>query len=172
MSADGTLLKKAFSPKTVLRAVMTFDKSMGIIVVACWLCAIVAMGLATFAVNGVIEWQNRTDKAILAEPMLPSIKSTPIGARELTDIEERLKKQFPDISISKVSQGGGMLVVKTDNGNLYHQWINAISYVDSIASQYKWVMKEFCAGVSCSAGKGLMYAALSGQRVTIEKAKE
>ncbi|MCL2505174.1 MAG: hypothetical protein FWE93_02840 [Alphaproteobacteria bacterium] len=170
MSIDITLLKKAFSPKTVLRAVATFDKSMLVIIASCWLCAIVAMGLATFAINGVVEWKSRTDKAILSEPIIPVMKSTPVGTRELADIEDRLRRQFPSISISRTTQGGGMLVIKADKGELYQQWITAISYVDSIAGQYKWELKEFCVG-ACTGGKGLMYAALSGYKVTIEKAK-
>jgi len=171
MAFDMILLKKAFSPKTLVKAGTSFDNSMLVVIVSCWMAAVVAMGLAAFAVNGAVEWQSKRDKAMLSEPILPNIRDSLLGAKELSEIEERLKLQFPNLTIAKSSRGSaGELTIKANIWDLFQQWIYAIGYVDSMNAQYKWELKEFCAG-DCKSGRGLMYVSLVGKSISIEKGR-
>lgn len=73
---------------------------------------------------------------------------------------DRLQRQFPDIRFD-VGQNQ-TLIIKSDDGSKFHQWISALSYVDTMAPQFRWNIKEFCVG-GCGT-QGLMRAVVEGKK--------
>ncbi len=161
MPLDAKPLIQAFSPRLMARALASLDKSTAIVISACWLAALVTLILAVFAVHGAVSSKNAAAEAISAEPVLPVSTNTPIGPRELQLISDRLQHQFPDI---KIEAGAAQaLSIKSDDGAKFHQWITALSYIDTMAPQFHWTLRDFCVG-ACG-GQTLMKATVTGQKM-------
>lgn len=160
MSQQSKLLMHVFSPRIISKVLVSLDKSTAIVISACWLAAFVMLILAVFAVHGALSSKNDASDALAAEPVLPVAASTPMSVREMQVISDRLQHQFPDI---KIEAGSNMLLsIKSDDGAKFHQWIAALSYVDTMSPQYRWSLRDFCVG-NCSGG--LMRASVSGQKM-------
>ena len=84
----------------------------------------------------------------------------------MQSIVDALQRQFPDIKIDLKPGQGQALTIKSDEGAKFHQWITALSYVDTMAPQFRWTLREFCTG-ACGNGQGLMVAVLSGQKIVM-----
>lgn len=161
MSSKATMAMRFFSPRIIAKAVSSLDKSMALVVSACWMAALVMLVLAAFSVHGAVSAKQEADKALVAEPVLPKISSAAISAREMQVLLGRVQSQFPEV---KFNIGANQLVsVTCDDGNKFHQWISALSYIDTMAPQYKWTLKEFCVG-ACGTNN-LMKAVVLGQKM-------
>jgi hypothetical protein len=159
------LLIRSLSPRLVSKALNALDSSTAIVISACWAAAFVMVILAVFAVRGAVSSQRESAEARAIEPNLPVIKSEPISSRDTQDIVGRLERQFPDIKFD--AKQGQALVIKTDDGSKFHQWITALSYIDTMAPQFRWTLREFCTGASCGSGQGIMNAVLTGQKMVL-----
>jgi hypothetical protein len=153
---------KFFSPRLVAKAVATLDKSTAVVISACWSAALVVLILAVFSVHTAVSAKKEAAEALVAEPVLPQITTTVINDREEQLIIDRLSHQFPDVKFEPGS--GGSIVVKSDDGSKFHQWITALSYIDAMAPEFRWTLRTFCVG-SCN-GQDLMKATVAGQRGT------
>ncbi len=162
MSFDVKLLIRAFSPVKIARAVSSLDKSTSVIVSTCWLAAFITMVLALVAVRGAVAYKKEAATAMAVDPVLPTISTALPTAREIEVLAERLQRQFPEVKItSKV----GQIEIRSGDGNQFHQWITAISYLDTMAPQYRWTIRDFCTGL-CP-GQQLMNAVLTGQKIVL-----
>jgi hypothetical protein len=169
---DAKLLLRAFSPRMVSKALNTLDKATAIVISACWLAALVTLILAVFAVRGAVSSKTEALAALASEPVLPVVSTQPISAPEIQSVIERLSRQFPDIKIDLKPGEGQALLVKSDDGAKFHQWITALSYIDTMAPEYRWTLYDFCVGVNaCSSGQGLMSAVLLGQKIVLSPPK-
>jgi len=160
MSLDTSTLMKFFSPRVVAKVLASLDKSMALVVGACWAAASVMLILAVLAVHGAVSSKREAGAAIVAEPVLPKISSTPMNPREIQVLLDRLQRQFPDVKITV--QQNQQVSISCSEGNKFHQWVSALSYIDTMASQYKWEIKEFCVG-ACGTNN-LMKAVVAGQK--------
>jgi hypothetical protein len=52
------------------------------------------------------------------------------------------------------------------NGSQFHEWLAAISYIDTISPELHWSFQEFCVG-DCK-NTELMHAILKGERISFE----
>ncbi|MDD3370820.1 MAG: hypothetical protein PHE27_03220 [Alphaproteobacteria bacterium] len=163
MHFDAKIPFRVFSPSRIARAVSAFDKSTTMIVGTCWLAALVMMILAIVSVHAAVDYKKEAATASSVNPVLPTIKKVSIPPHELQKVVERLQKQFPDIKIDLRAPSG--INVRTNDGNQFHQWITALNYVDTMAPEYRWTLKDFCTG-SCSNGF-LMSAGVYGQKTII-----
>jgi len=170
MVPDAKFLMRVFSPSRISRALNSLDKSAGLIVGVCWLAALVMLVLAIYAVHGAVSSKREAATAMSTEPVLPTISNTPATPREIQLIIERLQRQFPDIKIETRQGQGQILAVTSSDGSKFHQWITALSYIDTMSPQYSWTLREFCAG-AC-AGNQIMSAVVSGQRITLSAPSE
>jgi hypothetical protein len=162
MSIDTRFLFKFFSPRLVAKAVATLDKSTAIVVGVCWIAALVTLGAALYAVHGAVSAKRDADAALVAEPVLPAAQTTPLNDAEIATTLDRLKRQFPDL---KFEAGANQsIIVKSNDGGRFHEWITALGYVDSMSPQFHWMLNDFCVG-KCP-GSDLMKATVAGERVT------
>jgi hypothetical protein len=155
-----TNLGKLFSPRILSRTVMMLDKSTGIVVGTGWLVAVLTLIIAVMGVHSAVAARKLAADALIAEPVLPVATATAIDARETQVIVEKLQRQFPDLKID--SDSTHAITVRTEDGAKFHQWVTALSYIDTMAPQYRWGFKEFCVG-HCTTD--LMRAVISGQKV-------
>lgn len=163
MKLDAKLLLRAFSPTRVVQAFNTLDKSMSVIVSTCWIAAFSTMILAIIAVRGAAAYKKEAASALAIDPVMPAISMSAPGAREIDSIVSKLQRQFPDIKIT--SKHGLAVEIRSNEGLQFHQWITAISYLDTMAPQYRWTIRDFCTGV-CP-GQMLMNAVLTGQKINM-----
>lgn len=166
MSLESKFWLRIFSPARMARIVAALDKSTGIIIGSAWLAAFVTLGMAAFAVTGAVSAQKDALAALASEPIVPSISTRPATARELQVVAERLQGQFPDVAIAtRAGRGRNQeLLIKSDNGAKFHDWISSLTYVDTMAPQFRWKIHEFCVGVC---GRGLMMATLTGEKIVL-----
>jgi hypothetical protein len=160
MSADVKLFFKFLSPRIIARAVTALDKSTSVVVSTCWLAAFVVLILAVFSVHSAVSAKRDAAAALVSEPVLPKVSNSPISAHEGQAILDRLQHQFPDI---KFELGGGQsIVIRSEDGAKFHQWITALSYIDAMAPEFRWTLQNFCVG-ACN-GQDLMKAVVLGQK--------
>lgn len=160
MAANNQFFLKFLSPRLVAKAVTSLDKSTSVIISTCWLAALVTLILAVFSVHNAISAKKAASEALVAEPVLPKVTNTPINAREGQAILDRLQHQFPDIKFEMGPMES--IVVKSEDGAKFHQWITALSYIDAMAPEFRWTLREFCVG-ACN-GQDLMKAVVAGQK--------
>jgi hypothetical protein len=155
---------KALSPVLVSKAMATFDKATMIVVGVCWGGALMMMAFALYTVSMTVSARHATDAALIAEPSLPKIVRTNMDVRTAQIMLERLQKHYPDINFAL--QPNQVLKVSTNDGAKFHQWLTALSYIDTIAPEWHWSIQEFCVG-KCS-GNDLMRAMLTGEHISFE----
>jgi len=161
MAAGPKFYLKIFSPRIVMKAMVSLDKSTAVIISACWLAALVTLILAVFAIHGAVSTKKEAADALAIEPVLPKADTSAISVREVQSIMDRLQHQFPEIKFEPGANES--IVVKSSDGSKFHQWVSALTYIDTMAPQYRWTLPEFCVG-SCSS-QDLMRAVVQGQRV-------
>ncbi|MDR3424736.1 MAG: hypothetical protein P4M13_06615 [Alphaproteobacteria bacterium] len=154
-------MSRLFSPRIVTKALASLDKSTALVVSACWLAALVMLILATFAVHGAVSARKEAAEAMVAEPALPQEVDSPINVRDARAIMDRLQHQFPEIKINL--EANEIFTIKSEDGAKFHQWIMAVSYIDTMAPEYRWSLREFCVGACGS--QGLMKAVIVGQKM-------
>jgi hypothetical protein len=172
MLLDLKTLLRAFAPGRAAHALKMLEKSTALIVSTCWLAALVTLALAIMAAHGAVSFKKEVVKAVAVEPVLPTITANPISQNEIQMLADQLRHQFPEIRIDvKNPQGkaSGAIEIGTDDGSRFHEWITAISYLDTMAPQYRWTLGAFCTG-ACPGGH-LMTAALTGQKLVISMPK-
>jgi hypothetical protein len=160
MRADSRSILKALSPRIGAKALALLDKSTAVVVSTCWLAALVTLILAVIAVHNAVAAKHESAEALVAEPVLPVATTTPITQRDSQQILERLQHQFPDIKFE--IETNQAITIKSDDGAKFHQWVTAISYIDTMAPQIRWTLRDFCVG-HCSSN--LMKAVVIGQKV-------
>jgi hypothetical protein len=161
MAMNNKLILKIFSPRIVAKAVVTMDKSTAVIVSAFWLAALVTLIMAVFAVHGAVSAKKAAAGAQVAEPVLPVISNTSLSAIDIQKIMDRMQHQFPDIRFDTGQNQS--IVIRSNDGSKFHQWITALSYVDTMEPQFRWMINDFCVG-ACG-NQDMMKATVSGHKV-------
>jgi hypothetical protein len=156
------LMLKALAPQMMSKAIEAFDRATMVIIGACWAAAVLMMGFALYAVSLSVNAKHAAEAALAAEPALPRIAHQGMDARELQTVTGRLQRRFPDLGISSRDR----LVVAATEGSKFHEWLTALSYLDTLSPQYRWTIEELCVG-KC-AGRDLMHAEVVGEKTTFE----
>lgn len=146
----------------VSRAVATFDRASGFIVLTVWGAALAFMALAYIGVQQTIKARNQLVEAEASQPVLPTIAQTPVATSSLQQIADRMKKQLGDkVTVTPAGSQLKITAAKPDN---YNYWLSAISYVDSASADTLWTIKDFCVGTECK--DALMSVTLNAQTVS------
>ncbi|MDD3030097.1 MAG: hypothetical protein PHS57_07450 [Alphaproteobacteria bacterium] len=164
MSVSPNFLIRVFSPRVVYMAIKSFDRSTAVIIGLAWAVACLMLFFASLSIRGVVDSKREALLALAQEPVLPKITTAPIRLNNIEPILSRLKRQFPEINIDQ--REGKFLTLRSNDGALFHQWISALSYIDSMTPEIRWDLREFCVG-ACGGGGGLMSATLVGREVSI-----
>jgi hypothetical protein len=162
MKLDPGILR-ALSPKLTTKALQTFDRATTIVVGACWGAALLMVVFALYTVFLAASTKRAAEEALVAEPVLPKVVRTPMASHESQQLVERLQHLYPDVVFSL---GGDGLAVRATDGAKFHEWLAAVSYLDSASAQYRWTVKEFCVG-KCEANE-IMHAVLVGEKISFE----
>lgn len=163
MKTDSGLFKKALNPRFINRAIASFDRATVVIVSASWGGAILFMLFALYALNLSATSKQQVVTAAATEPGVPQITARPPEVKELQPIVDRLQRRFPDISFA-LTPDKSLAVTATD-GSKFRLWLTVLSYIDTISPQYRWKIKEFCAGLRCNASIP-MKAILTAERIS------
>ena len=164
MDLDTKTFMRTLSPKVMAKAVQAFDRAMTVVVGVCWGAAILMMGFAVYTTMMSLSSKRAADAAVVAEPILPKIVRKTIEPRNAQAMIERLQHRYPDISFA--IQNNNSLTVTAVEGSKFHQWLTALSYIDTISPEYHWSIQQFCVG-KCRNGD-LMRAVLSGEKISFE----
>jgi hypothetical protein len=164
MSTDYKSITKALSMRFVTKAVKTFDQATVIVVSVCWGAAVLMMIFAIYALILSASTRRASETASAAEPILPKIVRKGIDVHDARPLVDRLQHRYPDISITLNNDLS--VTIAADSGTKFREWLTAISYIDVMSPQYRWTIKEFCAG-KCMGGI-LMHALLIGEKVSFE----
>lgn len=153
-----------FSTAVMEKALTTFDKAAVIIIGVSWLVALVVMGLTYVAVRDAADLKAKAETARGLEPVLPKIVRLPLLRGQYDPILARLKKQFPTLTFDITSTPG--LKISSSNPEEYMNWLNAISYMDSMISTVRWTLSTFCVGMECP-GEAVMQTELTAEAINI-----
>jgi len=164
MTLDTKLIFRAMKPKIAAKALQTFDRATAVVVGVSWAAAILMMVFAIYVSSLAMSAKHASENAQATEPNLPKIIHGKINQREIQMMVEGMQHRFPDIKFNM--QGSEGLIVSTNDGNQFRQWLTALSYIDTIKPQYHWSMQQFCVG-KC-ANNELMRAILVGETISFE----
>lgn len=156
----GHILVKVLSPRLIVKAMATIDKATATVVLSCWCAALLVFGFTVAAVHQAVSAKREAVDAAVAEPVLPVETTSVLNARDGEMILERLQHQFPDIKIEV--DNSQAITIKATEGAKFHQWVSAISYIDTMEPQFRWSLFEFCVG---HCGSDIMKAVITGKKV-------
>jgi hypothetical protein len=164
MKEELKVIVKATKLRFAAKAMHTFDKATIIVVCACWGAAVFMVLFALYAVILASSTRRAAETAAAAEPILPKIIHKPISGAEAQPLVDRLKHRFPTISITL--NNDQTVTLTASDGPKFREWLTAMSYIDVISPQYRWTIRELCAG-KC-AGGSLMHSILAGEKISFE----
>lgn len=153
-----------FSGQALEKALLTIDKSTLIIMAVVWLAAIGMGGAAFMAVKDAAMLKMKAETARALDPVLPKIVRLPLDKAQYDPLLLRLKKQFPTVLMEVT--GKPTLRLHGTNAEDYINWLNAISYTDSMVSTIRWTLAFFCVGSECP-GDDVMQAELTAEAINI-----
>ena len=155
-------MRQKFSGEIAVRAVKTFDRASGIIVLTVWGAALAFVGLAYLGIGQTIEARGKLAEAESAQPVLPVIAQEPIATPAIQDISDRLAKRYGDKII--FAPNGSQLHISATAPEIYTTWMEAVSYLDTISPDTQWTISQFCVGPECK--DGLMSVTLDAQHIS------
>ena len=168
MKQEYKAIVKAMGMRFATKAVQTFDRATMVVVCACWGVAVLMMDFSLYAVILSASTRRASEIAEASEPILPKIVRKPIETHDSRPLVDRLQHRYPEINISL--NNDQTVTISADNGPRFREWLTAISYIDIMSPQYRWTIKDFCAG-KCMGGV-LMRAVLSGEKISFEAPKD
>jgi hypothetical protein len=163
MKAKAVFLR-SLSPALVVKALQTFDRLTLLILSICWATTLTVMIFALYTVSLSIGAQREAEEALATEPTLPTILRTPLGAKEVQPMVDRLQRRYPEVG---VKWENGVLSLSGANGSSYHQWLTAIGQIDTIYPQFHWNIKSLCVGTLCG-GQSIMSVEMAGEKVAFQ----
>lgn len=159
-----SLLRALVSPEYLGRAMRALDRATLVIIGVVWFSAILMMGIAIYTSVKANKARQQTEEAAAVEPIVPQTSRAVVSRAELEKLAERLRNRFDKISFNAMPDN--TLEITSSEAGLYLDWLAALSYLDTIAPQVRWAIRDLCVGSEC--GGTLMRAAVSGERVTFK----
>ena len=155
-----------FSGSVLSKALGSLDKSMGLIIGISWFVALVVIGIAVVSVRDATSLKIKVETARALDPIIPKIDRVPLLKEQYEPLVQRIKKQFPTIMFEITSTPS--LMIKSNQGDDFVTWLNAVSYADSLVPSIRWTLTRFCVGVEC-AGDFVMTADIKAEAINIVK---
>jgi hypothetical protein len=160
MASTTSGLMKVFSPALVAKAMRSFDRATLAVAGICWGGALVMLAFAVYTVSLTVSSKRAAEQALATEPVLPVVSRGSIPPHDLQTMTDRLQHRFSDLKFGQSGTEG--IEVSASDGGKFRDWLSSIDYVDTIAPQYHWTLREFCVG-KCTGT--LMRAILVGERI-------
>lgn len=159
------LLTVLASPEQLGRALKTLDRVAVAMMLTSWLAAAVLMGFALYAANSAGKARQAAEVAAAVEPIVPVLQRATLPKVELEKYAVQLRDRFAKIGFNALPDNG--LEVASTEGQDYLEWLAALSYLDTLAPQVRWAVRDLCVGPECGAG-AVMRAVVAGERVTFK----
>lgn len=158
-------ISRYFSSNALIeRALTSLDKSALLIIGVSWAVALAATGLAYMGVKEASALKVKTETVRALEPVLPKVNRVLLSKEQYMPLTERLKKQFPEVQFEITARPA--LRIYSNKGEQFIDWLNAVSYTDSMVPSIRWSLVSFCVGTECS-GEFIMQAELVAEAINI-----
>ncbi len=161
-----SLIRSLFSTEQLVKATRALDRTAVIMILAVWIGAVVMVGVALYTVSLAHKARQQTDEAVAVEPAVPEMQKAALPRIELDKYAERLRTRFGKITFNALPDNG--LEVTAADASTYLDWLTAMSYLDTIAPQVRWAVRDLCVGTECGSGS-MMRATVVGERITFRK---
>lgn len=159
-----SLLRALLSPDYLGRAMRALDRATLVIIGVVWLGSILMMGIAIYTAVKAGKARQQTEEAAAVEPIVPQTSRAVVPRAELEKLADRLRNRFDKVSFNAMPDN--TLEIVSSEAGVYLDWLAAMSYLDTIAPQVRWAIRDLCVGSEC--GGALMRAAVTGERVTFK----
>jgi hypothetical protein len=147
------------------KTLRALDRTAMVMIIVSWSAAILMMGVALYTVSSAHHARQEADEAAAIEPLVPVIKRAALARKEMDGFVDRLRSRYKTVSIN-ASPDNALEISGTDPNN-FLDWLSALSYLDTIAPQMRWTIRDLCVGNECG-GSALMRAAIIAERVTFQ----
>ena len=118
-------------------------------------------GFALYTLTLSLNARHTAEAALVAEPSLAANRLCGIDPA-MCRTSSSVANPLPELKFSFKDR----LIITGSEGNQFHDWLIALSYIDTISPQYHWAIQQLCVGKCPS--HDLMHAELIGQKVTFE----
>lgn len=163
-SQSPSLLRAMLSPDYLGRAMRALDRATLVIIGVVWFGTILMMGVAIYTAVKANKARQQTEEAAAVEPIVPQTSRAVVPRAELEKLADRLRSRFEKVSFNALPDNS--LEIVSSEAGVYLDWLAALSYLDTIAPQVRWAIRDLCVGREC--GGTLMRAAVSGERVSFK----
>jgi hypothetical protein len=158
-------LHRWWSQELLMKALKSLDRAAIAMITAAWLGALCMMGLALYTVTKAHQTQQKTETAAALEPAVPIIQKSIMPRPELEKLAVRLRGRYEKLIFNALPENA--LEIASSEPNSFQDWLASLSYLDTIAPQARWSIKDFCVGTECG-GSALMRAVVSGERINFK----
>ncbi len=159
MSSSSSLWGKVFSPSTIARALTSFDRATGWLVILCWVAAFALLVMADIAVHKAASVKDEGSGTTAAETDI-RVVSAALSPDEIQSVYNRLQRAYATLKISL--DDNQRIEIKSDDGGAFRQWVAALAAVEILAPQFHWRFDALCVG-QCGE-RSLMSAVISGEK--------
>ncbi len=156
-----TLLSVDLLAKTL----RSLDRTAMAMLIVSWCAAITMMGVALYTVSTAHRARQEAETAAALEPMVPTIKRATLTRKELDGFVERLRARYKVVGINATPDNA--LEISGAESAHFLDWLSAISYLDTVAPQVRWSIRDLCVGNECGSAT-LMRALIIAERVTFQ----
>ena len=163
MALDSDLYRKVLTLPRVSKLASTFDRNMASILGISWGVALAIMVLAIYVTMMSASMRRAANNAMDVEPALPIINHGGVSPAEMQALMDRMAHRYPELGFTLRDRA---MTVTAVDGTRFRQWLNALSYVDTVSPQLHWTIQDLCVG-KCS-GSDPMRATVIAERVTFD----
>lgn len=155
--------RSLFSAEHLVKAMRTLDRTAVVMISVTWVCALIIMGIALYTVNANRHAALQVEESAAIEPIVPTVHRALLPRAQLEQYAGRLRNQFSKVNFNAMSDNS-LEVISADAG-AFRDWMLALSYLDTIAPQVRWTVRELCVGNECGTG-AVMRAYVIGEKAT------
>lgn len=158
-------LTELLSTELLAKVLRSLDRTAMVMLIVSWSAAVLMMGVTLYTVSVAHHAGQEAESAAALEPMVPTIKRTALTRKELDSFVDRLRGRYKTVNIN-ASPDNALEISGIDPAH-FLDWLSALSYLDTIAPQVRWTIRDLCVGNECG-GSSLMRAAIIAERVTFQ----
>ncbi len=153
------------SADLLAKTMRSLDRTAMAMLIVSWSAAILMMGVALYTVSTAHHAKVEAETAAALEPLVPTINRATLSRKDLDGFVARLRVRYKTVEIS-ATPDNALVISGTDSAH-FLDWLSALSYLDTVAPQVRWTIRDLCVGNECG-GSSLMRAAIIAERVTFQ----
>ncbi|MEJ0062480.1 MAG: hypothetical protein WDO70_04595 [Alphaproteobacteria bacterium] len=163
MKAMGNI-SDLLSPLLIAKVLRSLDRTAMVMMIVAWSAAMGMMGIAIYTVKTAGRTSQQAEAAAALEPVVPTMQRTALPRADLEKLADRLASRYRGVSF--VATPDNTLDIANSEPNNFMDWLASLSYLDTIAPEARWTIRDLCIGSEC--GQALMRARIVGERVTFK----